>query len=451
MSKNCFTIFADPKLREPILKRIQHISKSEIVKSSGVILFFKVGTVLFNYLFFFSISKIFGAAEVGYFALSFTVIQLFAIVARSGLDIGMFKELSAGESTVRKIRFLQSRSVIYIVGLSFLILLIVQSVKNLYGPMVFASRTTGEYLGLFLLSLPFYAIMFFNGEIHRARKKFALYAVFQNFGLYFILSVFLLVRLFLWKWTFEDLIWIFVGLLIVLSLASFVGTFQKHHESEQEDEYKFFQLLKESIPIGLSSLGFFLMSWLDGVVLAQYYPEDIVGQYAIAYRIALLGSFALISINSAIGPRITELYASGEKQKLIREIRKTTKMGFWVTFPLALITFIFPETILGLFGYEFREAYIPMLIILIGQIVNTILGPSGIVLQLCGYQKIFKNIVLISALLNIALNYLVIPEYGIMGAALVNSASIIVWKIWSTMAARKIFGVTFFYIPFIRK
>lgn len=423
------------------------------MKTSGLVLFFKLGTIGLNYAFFLFLSNVFGAAEVGYFALSFTVIQMLSIIGRSGLEIGMFKELSTMQSTVRQIYSNHLKSIYYVFLASALLLLALYFLLSITGGSLFATPATSDYVILFSIAMPFYAIMFFNAEMHRARKRFVWFAIFQNFGMYAILVLFLILRLFVWKWTFDELAWIFIASLIFLSILSFYGTFSYYTGTEnarvKEASAGFGDLFKSSIPIGLSALSFFLMSWLDGVVLAQFFPEEVVGKYAIAYRVALLGSFALLSINSALGPRITAFHADHDSDRIISETRKSTKLGFWITIPLILITLIFPRTILGIFGEDFVSAYPAMLILLAGQFINTVMGPTGIVLQLTGHQRIFKNIVLFTVIFNIIANYLIIPVYGIIGAAIVNSASILIWKLWSTFMVRRIFGSTFYYLPLI--
>ena len=127
-------------------------------------------------------------------------------------------------------------------------------------------------------------------------------------------------------------------------------------------------------------------------------------------------------------------------------------MGFWATVPLIIITSLIPEQILGVFGEEFQTAAIPLIILLIGQIFNTVNGPTGIVLQLTGHQKVFKNIILVSSIINIALNYILIPMYGLVGAAIANSFSLILWNVWCSIKIKTTFLVSlFFYLPFLPK
>ena len=68
-----------------------------------------------------------------------------------------------------------------------------------------------------------------------------------------------------------------------------------------------------------------------------------------------------------------------------------------------------------------------------------------------GNQNIYASILLIGALLNIVLNLILIPLYGINGAALASMSSLIVWNLSMVLVVKKKFGFYTFYIPFINK
>ena len=356
------------------------------------------------------------------------------------MEIGIFKEISGGELSGISLSRIRNKSVIYISVFSIVIYLILQTLLSLYPTQVFESPKTSEYVAIILIALPFNALMFFNSEIHRAKKRFTLFVVFQNFAIYLILCILFVIKFFFWDWTFLQLAYAFIAINIFLSILSFLGTGFNLEEKSNKRDLDFKKFWDISIPIGISTFCFFLMNWLDGVVLAQFYNEEIVGKYAIAFRVALIASFALVSINSAIGPRISQLSSENNTSQLIKEAKKSTKLGILVTFPFFIVAIFFPNFVLGFFGSEFKEVAGIMIILLCGQIINTILGPTGVVLQLSGHQKRFKNIVLISAFLSIILNYLLIPYYGIVGAAIVNLCSLLIWKIWSSILVKRIFG-----------
>lgn len=443
---NASYIFAQKDIKE----RIRNIVESELIRNSSTVLFLKLSTVGLNYLFFLFLSNYYGAKEVGIFSVSFTLLQLFSILSRSGLEIGIFKLISSQKKSKEAVRKYLSRSRSFILIISIL-LLAFSYLIDLFAPnLIFQDSESKKYLGIFLLALPFYALMFFNSEVFRASSKFIRFMFYQNLGMYLMLCLILGFALFLFELNFELLAIYFTASLVSLCLSSFFPSYSHQYKGE-ENQSAFKELLSQSIPIGISTLSFFIMNWIDGIVIAQFYPEEIAGKYAIAFRIALLGSFALMAVNSAIGPKVSQLYNSNKIAEMMSEARKSTKLGFYISVPVMLITFIFPEFLLSIFGEEFTDAVLPLLILLVGQFFNTICGPTGVVLQLTGYQKVFRNIVLVSAAINILLNYMIIPHYGILGAACVNSFSIIFWNIWASIKIQNIFGSGFYYIPFFRK
>ena len=64
-----------------------------------------------------------------------------------------------------------------------------------------------------------------------------------------------------------------------------------------------------------------------------------------------------------------------------------------------------------------------------GQLVHTFIGIVGSVLNMCGYEKSTLYSQLIAVFLNVTLNIILIPLYGIEGAAIATLTSIIVRKI----------------------
>lgn len=83
-------------------------------------------------------------------------------------------------------------------------------------------------------------------------------------------------------------------------------------------------------------------------------------------------------------------------------------------------------TLLELFGSEFSVGYDVVTILLVGQIVNALAGSVGFIMIMTKHQKEAAWIVSISAAINIALNYLLIPQFGLEGAAVATALTMVV-------------------------
>jgi O-antigen/teichoic acid export membrane protein len=68
-----------------------------------------------------------------------------------------------------------------------------------------------------------------------------------------------------------------------------------------------------------------------------------------------------------------------------------------------------------------------------------------------GNQNIYASILFFGAILNVVLNLILIPKYGINGAAIASMSSLIVWNLSMVLVVKKKFGFYTFYIPFIKR
>jgi O-antigen/teichoic acid export membrane protein len=83
-----------------------------------------------------------------------------------------------------------------------------------------------------------------------------------------------------------------------------------------------------------------------------------------------------------------------------------------------------PRWILALFGSGFTSGSTSLAILAGGQFVNVVTGSVGFILMMCGYEKLMRNTILGIALLNMLLNFLLIPWFGVNGAAIATAVSL---------------------------
>jgi len=96
---------------------------------------------------------------------------------------------------------------------------------------------------------------------------------------------------------------------------------------------------------------------------------------------------------------------------------------------------------LSMLGQEFAIAKTTLLILLVGQVVNVMSGSVGFILQMTGKEKIYQNILLLALVCNIVLNILLIPKFGIEGAAIASTFSLLFWNLSSVLYIYKKYKV----------
>lgn len=200
---------------------------------------------------------------------------------------------------------------------------------------------------------------------------------------------------------------------------------------------------KAIIPLTLVSAVQLINNQADMLMLGLFSTAAEVGVYRVAASSVILMSFGLQAVNLVIGPHIARMYQQSDLERLQRLV---TVSG-WVTLLLALpVLFVFllsGEFLLGwIFGEEFSTGYPALVILCLGHLVNVMMGSVALLLNMTGFEKETAKGVAIAALVNIALNLALIPRFGMQGAAIATSSSLVLWNILLWSAARRRTGIS---------
>lgn len=210
-------------------------------------------------------------------------------------------------------------------------------------------------------------------------------------------------------------------------------------------------VISMSLPMLMTSAFVFVIGETGTIMVGIYRAASEVGYYSAAVKLAMLTTFVLQAINSMAAPKFSELYHQNKMDELFHIAKKSTKMIFWVTTPILLCLVILGKPILTLlFGVKFLAAFEPLVFLAIGQFINAISGSTGIFMNMTGNHKAFRNIVAVAAVINIILNLMLIPRYGITGAAIAGMVSLGFWNIFTLLFIKSRFGTSIGYLPTFR-
>ena len=180
--------------------------------------------------------------------------------------------------------------------------------------------------------------------------------------------------------------------------------------------------------MALSSVAYFLMQSTDIVLLGKFMNFDTVAFYAIAVKLSIATSLALQSVNVIIAPKIAEVFKKNDRPQLKEILKNSTRLIISLSLPVLIILAVFASFFLGFFGEEYKVAKSALLILLIGQFFNTLSGPVGVYMNMTGKQNKLQIILVFGFITNLILNWFLIPEYGMIGAASATAISIVLWK-----------------------
>ena len=182
-------------------------------------------------------------------------------------------------------------------------------------------------------------------------------------------------------------------------------------------------LLKDSWPLILSGLAISVYMKVDQVMIKNMLNSEEVGFYAAAVRLSEAWYFIPVALTSSLFPAIVNAKKVG-KEFYNNRIQKLYDILAWMAIAIALPVSIFSSDIIRIiFGNEFNSAA-PVLTIYVWAGVAVFLGvASNQYLANENYTKLSFFRTFIGMIFNVVLNFILIPEYGIVGAAVATLIS----------------------------
>jgi len=133
--------------------------------------------------------------------------------------------------------------------------------------------------------------------------------------------------------------------------------------------------------------------------------------------------------NIVVAPLYARFWESAQKKSLQHIVNRSSAVFFIATIPIVFLLFIAGKPFMHFFGPGFESGYPSLLILMTGQLVNVLMGSVGLLLKMTRNEDMLLYTFLATSLLNIILDFLLIPTLGIEGAAIANAASVICWNI----------------------
>lgn len=443
------------KIKSYLSKYSRDVHFFELIKGAYSTFLLKIVGLLVGYGLAIFITNKFGAFVFGQYVTALLIVEILSIISRLGIDTVLVRFISRyvhkGASSLINQLFFKSIALVTLSAVVFTLLLLFFSdyIANFM-------NLDEEYL--LIVSFSFIPLVLFhmNTQAIRGLKQMMSFSFLNNVAI--SLFTFILMVVLVAFSTSEKLpIYAYVMSVFVMTISSYFLWFfhrakivdSKQNNSESELSTK--ALFKVSIPLLLGQSMMLIMGKVDLFMLANMTSSDKVGIYNIALKLSMLAYMGLMAVNSIAAPKFSEIHSSGDIDALKKIVQQSTKTIFWVTFPVILLFLIFPDTILGVFGDEFKLAAMALIILSISKMFSAISGSVGTFLQMVGKQNVFQNILIFTAIINIVLNYTLIPMYGIDGAAFASAISGVIWNVLMIIYIKKNFGFYSIYFPGIKR
>ena len=277
---------------------------------------------------------------------------------------------------------------------------------------------------LALLALPAFALTDFQDGVGRSQR----WLILALFPPYIFRPTLLLVFVglaFAAGWPMTAVTAVFAMLAAMWLTAIIQYLLQKrrliHVFPSGKRQYRLKFWLLVSMPVLLMEGFGLVMMNLDVLLLDLFVEPDQIGIYYATARTITLIAFVHFAVAAAVLPRFATSYANGDTAA-IRKLLRQSRM--WTLLPSlagAAVLIVIGKPLLSLFGPDFVAGYPLMFILVLGLLARAAVGPTQGLLVVTGHQNVAAVVLTGAVIANTALNIILIPKYGLEGAAWATS------------------------------
>ena len=179
-------------------------------------------------------------------------------------------------------------------------------------------------------------------------------------------------------------------------------------------------LFSYGLPVMAGYAGSLVLGYVDGICLTYFTGLNAVADYrnVAMPTVSVLGYFAS-AVGAVLFPMSSELWEKGYKEALGYGVERICLYSFVLVLPMAILMAYFPEVIINLFfNPQYLSASPAIRILSLGTVFLTLNRIGFTVLNGIGKPNLSTKILYIGATFNLIFNILLIPKFGIVGAAI---------------------------------
>lgn len=427
----------------------------EIFQKGGISFLIRIGGQIMGFLLSFIIAHYYGAQGLGSFVLAITVLRIFTLLAKLGLDTTSVRFIAsfAKQNKWKNISLFRRKTLVLLCITSVISSLIMYILSQNISLILNIKLQYLQMASYFVLPMTFFVLHY---QSLKGLKKIAEFSFFYRMSQ----ATFTIISIYIISIFISDEIvpiYAYLSALLIVSVLSFISykywfiKSKKVNHEEIIENLKIKDILKISIPLMFAQSVQFIMAWTDKLMIGNMLDPESVAVYGVAFRFSMIVSITLMAVNSIAAPKFAEKFAMNDTNSMAKIAIQSSKLIFWTTLPFAAILLIFPKFFMALYGTEFLVGFEVLRLLIIGRLINAFSGSVGNLMQMSGQQNSYMSILIIGAIINIGLNLLLIPKYGIDGAAYASIVSMSFWNLSMVYMVKKKFGFFTMYIPFINK
>ncbi len=207
----------------------------------------------------------------------------------------------------------------------------------------------------------------------------------------------------------------------------------------QDRSYDFKIWIGVAMPLLVVAAAELVLQNTDVLVISRYMtPEDVAIYFASAKTMSLI-MFVHYAVGSAVANRFSTLNARGDREALHRFVKDAVNWTFWPSLVGGALILALGKPLLSLFGAQFESGYPVMMILVVGFLFRSSFGPAEVLLSMLGEHRACAAVLIVTAVVNIVLNFALVPALGLIGAATATSIALMTGALLNyAVASRKL-------------
>lgn len=375
-------------------------------------------------------------ANYGIFSLALVILSFAMIVSSLGLHVGGTRYIAyfASKGDKAKVRATITASIQMATAASIVIFLLLFFGADFIALSLFHTPDLVPALKIFAVGTPFFTLINILVAVFRGFDRVEPQIYFQFIMLNALFPLLLIVPIML-DLPFVSVFCTYLAALVITFIALIAYTGKKLSPLTRTiDKGADISIRKDlllfSAPLFGNTVFSMIISWADTLMIGYFKTAEAVGLYNAAYPLAQFIVQPLAALTLIYVPVATALFSQNMITELKRNYAILTKWLVFLTLPIFLILFLFPEAVLNyFFGQQYIYASLALRILSLGFMVNNFFGPNGPMLIAMGESMWLFWAGLAAAGANIMLNIILIPLLGIVGAAISSMVAMVLGNI----------------------
>jgi O-antigen/teichoic acid export membrane protein len=178
--------------------------------------------------------------------------------------------------------------------------------------------------------------------------------------------------------------------------------------------------------------------WIAGFVLAA----SQTSMFGAAQRLSLLVVLPMTAMQVVFSPSVSRLAVAGDRAELEKVLRTGATIATAVTAVVALPLLVAPGPIVRIvFGPEFSDAVIPLMVLTTAFLVNAMTGLAGLTLSMAHREGVAARVQWVTVVVRVAVGTLVAAKYGLIGLSISAAVMSVLMFVVMWQRARTVVGV----------